>query len=137
MSECVFCKIVKGELPSWKVYEDEDVIAFLDINPAAPGHTLVVPKKHYRNILDAPEDVVAKVFVVAKKIANAVMKGLGAKGVNVLTNAESVAGQIVFHFHVHVIPRYKEDELKFLYTPGKYTEEEAQEIVKKIKEALS
>ncbi|NPA85758.1 MAG: HIT family protein [Crenarchaeota archaeon] len=136
MSECVFCRIVRGELPSWKVYEDEEVMAFLDINPATPGHTLVIPKKHYRNILDAPDEVVAKVFKVAKKISEAVVNGLGAKGVNVITNAEEVAGQVVFHFHVHVVPRYSPDELRFEYTPKKYSEEEAEEIVKKIKSSL-
>jgi len=136
LSECVFCRIVRGELPSWKVYEDEEVMAFLDINPATPGHTLVIPKKHYRNILDAPDEVVAKVFKVAKKISEAVVNGLGAKGVNVITNAEEVAGQVVFHFHVHVVPRYSPDELRFEYTPKKYSEEEAEEIVKKIKSSL-
>ena len=136
MSECVFCKIVKGELPAWKVYEDEDVVAFLDINPATPGHTLVVPKQHYRNILDAPDEVVAKVFKVAKKIAEATVKGLGAKGVNVITNAEEVAGQIVFHFHVHVVPRYSPDEVRFQYVPKKYAEGEAEEVAEKIRRAL-
>ncbi len=134
--ECVFCKIIKGELPARVVYEDEDVIAFLDINPAAPGHTLVVPKKHYKNVLDAPDEVVSKVFIVAKKIAQASIEALGAKGANIITNAEPVAGQIVMHFHVHVIPRYKEDELKFVYG-YKYKEGEADEVASKLREAMS
>ncbi|ALU12013.1 HIT family hydrolase [Ignicoccus islandicus DSM 13165] len=135
--ECVFCKIIKGELPARIVYEDEDVIAFLDINPVAPGHTLVVPKKHYKNILDAPEEVVAKVFTVAKKIAEASIKALQAKGVNVLTNAEEVAGQVVMHFHVHVIPRYDKNELKFEYPGYKYKEGEADEVAKRLRKVLN
>jgi histidine triad (HIT) family protein len=96
----------------------------------------VVPKQHYRNILDAPDEVVAKVFKVAKKIAEATVKGLGAKGVNVITNAEEVAGQIVFHFHVHVVPRYSPDEVRFQYVPKKYAEGEAEEVAEKIRRAL-
>ena len=135
VDDCVFCKIIKGELPARVVYEDDDVIAFLDINPAAPGHTLVVPKKHYKNVLDAPDEVVSKVFLVAKKIAKASLEALGAKGVNIITNAEPVAGQIVMHFHVHVIPRFKEDELKFVYG-YKYKEGEADEVARRLKSAL-
>ncbi len=135
--ECVFCKIVRKELPARVVYEDEDVIAFLDINPVTRGHTLVVPKEHYKNLLDAPDEVVEKVFKVAKKVAEAAVKGLQARGVNVLTNAEEVAGQVVMHFHVHVIPRFEENELKFDYPGYKYEEGEAEEVAKRLRRALS
>ncbi len=130
--ECVFCKIVKGELPARKVYEDEDVIAFLDINPITKGHTLVVPKKHYKNVLDAPYEVIEKVNRVAAMIARASIKALGAKGVNIITNAEPVAGQVVMHYHVHVIPRYDDDELKYEYKGYKYEEGEADEVAQKL-----
>ncbi len=134
--ECVFCKIIKKELPARVVYEDDNVIAFLDINPVSKGHTLVVPKKHYRNMVDAPDEVVAKVHIVAKKIGIAAMEVLGAKGFNVISNNEKVAGQEVFHFHVHVIPRYTGDELHYDVKGYKYTEGEADEVAKKLNEAL-
>ncbi len=133
---CVFCKIIKGELPARVVYEDEDVMAFLDINPVSKGHTLVVPKKHYRNMVDAPDDVIAKIYTIAKKIGVAAMNALGAKGFNVISNNEKVAGQEVFHFHVHVIPRYTGDELRYDVKGYKYAEGEADEVVKKLNEAL-
>ncbi len=134
--ECVFCKIVRGEIPARVVYEDQDVIAFLDINPVSKGHTLVVPKKHYKNMIDAPDDIVAKVYTVAKKIGIASMNALGAKGFNVISNNEKVAGQEVFHFHVHVIPRYSGDELKYDVKGYRYAEGEADEVVSKLREAL-
>ncbi len=105
----IFCKIANGEIPSAKVYEDEDVLAFLDLSQTTLGHTLVIPKKHCANILDADDETIAKVFKVARNIGNSLMK-MGAKGVNILSNANEVAGQSVFHFHVHVLPRYGNDE---------------------------
>lgn len=105
----IFCKIANGEIPSTKVYEDDDVLAFLDLSQTTFGHTLVIPKKHCTNILDADDETIAKVFKVARNIGNSLMK-MGAKGVNILSNANEVAGQSVFHFHVHVLPRYGNDE---------------------------
>ena len=102
----VFCKIIDGDIPSTKVYEDDDVIAILDISQVTKGHTLVIPKKHYESILDCPKNLLHKVLDVAQRIAQAEVALLGAKGVNVLTNAGEMAGQSVPHFHVHVIPRY-------------------------------
>lgn len=104
--DCIFCKISEGIIPSHKVYEDDDVLAFLDISQVTKGHTLVIPKKHYDNFLSTPQDVMHKVMDVAQRIGQAQMLTLGAKGVNVLTNVNKEAGQSVFHFHVHVIPRY-------------------------------
>ncbi|HBS02524.1 MAG TPA: HIT family protein [Firmicutes bacterium] len=102
----IFCKIIDGEIPGTKVYEDDDVLAILDISQVTKGHTLVMPKKHYSDILSTPAETVHKVYDVAQRIGQAMVGVLGAKGVNILTNAGEVAGQSVPHFHVHVIPRY-------------------------------
>ncbi|MCH3909115.1 MAG: HIT family protein [Bacilli bacterium] len=102
----VFCKIIDGDIPSVKVYEDDDVLAILDISQTTKGHTLVISKKHYDSFLSTPSDIVHKVYDVAQRIAQAEVSVLGAKGVNILTNVGEAAGQSVPHFHVHVIPRY-------------------------------
>lgn len=117
MKDCIFCKIVNGEIPCYKVYEDAEVLAFLDISQTTKGHTLVIPKEHFDNILFCPEDLLGKVMRVAQKIAQAEVTSLGAQGVNILVNTNPVAGQTVMHFHVHVIPRYSENDklrLEFL-----------------------
>ncbi len=109
----VFCKIIKGEIPSTKVYEDDDVLAILDVSQVTRGHTLVMPKKHYANMLDCPSDLLNKVMSVAQRIGQADMLVLGASGINILTNAGEAAGQTVPHFHVHVIPRYAGEDSNF------------------------
>ena len=106
----VFCKIIDGEIPCYKLYEDEDVLAFLDISQVTKGHALVVSKKHYDNFLTTPQEEMHKVMDVAQLIGQVEIKLLGALGVNILTNCYSAAGQTVMHFHVHVIPRYKQDK---------------------------
>ena len=108
--DCIFCKIVRGEIPSHKVYEDDDVLAFLDISQVTKGHTLVISKKHYDNFLATPQEIMHKVMDVAQRIGQVQMMTLGAKGVNILSNVNKEAGQSVFHFHVHVIPRYGDNE---------------------------
>lgn len=108
--DCVFCKIVEGIIPSHKVYEDDDVLAFLDISQVTQGHVLVIPKEHSQNFLTTNKDIMHKVMDVAQRIGQAQMQILGAKGVNILTNVNKEAGQSVYHFHVHVIPRYIADE---------------------------
>lgn len=119
VDNCLFCKIIKGEIPCSKVYEDEDVLAFLDISQTTIGHTLVIPKDHYDNFLYVPKDLVAKTFSVAQKISQALVSGLGAKGVNILVNTNEVAGQTIMHFHIHVIPRYSSsDNLRLEFTPN-------------------
>jgi len=107
--ECIFCKIIKGEIPSHKVYEDTDVFAFLDITPINPGHTLIIPKSHTENIYTISESDFEKVTKIVKKIAIGIRKGLESDGVNVRMNNEKAAGQDIFHAHIHVIPRYKND----------------------------
>lgn len=120
MDNCIFCKIINGEIPCYKVYEDADVLAFLDISQTTKGHTLVVPKEHFDNILYCPNDILTKVMSVAQKIAQAEVLTLGAKGVNILINTNEAAGQTVMHFHVHVIPRYSsEDKLRLEFMSNK------------------
>ena len=109
--DCVFCKIISGEIPCYKVYEDEDFLAFLDIYPVNMGHTLVIPKGHFENIFSLPDDVASKYFVVVKKIASVVKEVMNADGINIGMNNLSAAGQVVFHSHIHIIPRYKNDGL--------------------------
>ena len=110
MEKDVFCKIIDGEIPCHKIYEDDDVIAFLDISQVTKGHTLVVSKKHYDNFLSTPKAEMHKVMDVAQTIGQVAIKFLGAKGVNILTNCYEAAGQSVNHFHVHVIPRYEDND---------------------------
>lgn len=110
MADCIFCKIIAGEIPSSKVYEDDQVAAFLDISQVTPGHTLVVPKQHFRNLLEMDADSTSQLFARVPDIARKVMKATGAKGMNILNNNEEIAGQTVFHTHVHLAPRYDETD---------------------------
>ena len=110
MEKDIFCIIVDGEIPCYKLYEDDDVLAFLDISQVTKGHTLVIPKKHYDNFLTCPKSLMNKVMAVAQRIGQVSIKIFGARGVNILTNCYEAAGQTVKHFHVHVIPRYKEED---------------------------
>ncbi len=134
MNECIFCKIIKGEIPSHKVYEDADLIAFLDISPINEGHTLVIPKKHFRNAIETPDEVIMKVINIGKKVAKALMKN-GASGINFSFNNEEASGQTVFHTHLHVMPREPGDGHK-TWATKKYKDGEAAEIAKKITAAL-
>lgn len=129
----IFQKIVDGELPSYKVYEDEDTYAFLDINPNSKGHTLVIPKKPYVNIHDIPEETLSKVMLVVKKLSNVIKESLSADGIKIIMNNGEVAGQVVFHSHTHIIPRYINDT----YPRYKYEEGEAEEVAEKIRNYLS
>ena len=110
MEKDIFCRIVDGEIPCYKLYEDDDVLAFLDISQVTKGHTLVIPKKHYDNFLTCPKSLMNKVMAVAQRIGQVSIKIFGARGVNILTNCYEAAGQTVKHFHVHVIPRYESSE---------------------------
>ncbi len=133
MIDCLFCKIAKKEIPSDIAYEDENVIAFLDIKPMNPGHTLVIPKKHVENIFDIDEKDLGLVMNVVKKIAKTVDKM--SNGVNVIQNNRSAAGQVVDHLHFHIVPRYENDGL--LPWEGKdISKEKSEEILKEIKGAL-
>ena len=136
MSDWIFCKIIRGELPSFKIYEDERVIAFLDIHPVNAGHTLIVPKAHSQNIFDIkPEDWTA-VAELTRALALAIEKGTEADGVNIAMNNREHAGQVVQHPHVHVIPRFKGDGLK-LMPQREYKTNEAEETAEKIRAEVS
>ncbi|MDO8492145.1 MAG: HIT family protein [bacterium] len=129
---CVFCKIISGEIETNKVYEDDDTLAFLDISPLNPGHTLVVPKEHSRNILEISDESYRAVASTCHKVAEAIKEGLEPDGINVHMNNESAAGQLVFHTHIHVIPRYANDG----YMPWhkkNYSKEEIELAGEKIK----
>jgi len=109
--ECIFCKIIRGEIPCFKVLEDDDVLAFMDVNPIAPGHLLVVPKHHAKDILETPPEWIGKAFAAAGRAAKAVQKTLNPEGINILQANGPGAKQSVFHLHVHVIPRAADDGL--------------------------
>ncbi len=113
---CVFCKIINGEIPSKKVYEDDDVLAILDISQATVGHTLVMPKKHYANLLEIPEKEYQNVMLKVKKIAEKINAKLNPKGINILNNCGEVAGQTVMHYHVHILPRYNSSDVNIIFT---------------------
>ncbi|MBI2049918.1 MAG: HIT family protein [Candidatus Staskawiczbacteria bacterium] len=109
--DCVFCKIAKGEIDSAKVAEDEKILAFLDVNPLTRGHCLIIPKEHFENIFDINPDVLKEIIVSAKKLADQIKNNLGVKGVNLVNASGKFAEQSVFHFHLHIVPRYEGDGL--------------------------
>jgi histidine triad (HIT) family protein len=129
----IFEKIVSGEIPSNKVYEDEDIFAFLDIKPYSPGHTLVIPKKSYKDIFEIPEEILNKLFQAVKKISVAVKSSTEADAIKITMNNGKAAGQIVFHSHVHVVPKFDNKKFPEGY---KYEEEEADSIAKKIQSEI-
>lgn len=129
---CIFCKIAAGEIPSATIYEDEDFRVILDIEPASKGHALILPKEHYANLYELDDELASKALVLAKKMITKLTDILGCDGYNVLQNNGPVAGQTVFHFHMHLIPRYKEDDVKIGWKMGKLTEEVREEILEKI-----
>jgi histidine triad (HIT) family protein len=134
--DCVFCKIVKGEIPSHKIYEDEEFLAFLDIQPVNPGHVLLIPKSHSENLVDAPEEVLQKILPLSRKLAGATVAALGAEGFNLTVNNGQVAGQVVFHLHVHIIPRMPGDG-HGLWSGRKYQEGEAEKTAAAIRNKMS
>ncbi|MEM2131234.1 MAG: HIT family protein [Candidatus Woesearchaeota archaeon] len=129
--DCIFCKIINKEIKSAIVYEDKDVIAFLDIAPVHKGHTLIVPKKHSDNFILDSEDDLKKVIIIAKKLAKGILKATNADGINLINNCMPAAGQVVMHTHFHLIPRFKNDGLKH-WPQGKYNENEMPFIKEKI-----
>lgn len=137
--DCIFCKIINGDIPSAKVYEDEHVYAFLDISQVTKGHTLVIPKKHTKNIFDTPEEIAEVLFARVPKIANAINKAYKPIGMNILNNNEEAAGQSVFHLHLHLLPMYSEDSgfsANWETHADKYTAEDLQEIATTISTAI-
>jgi len=133
MEDCIFCKIADGKIPSTKVYEDSNIISFLDIMPANKGHCLVVPKKHYETLLDIEEKDLENLIKVAKKIAKALTLSIGNGSFNLIMNNGKEAGQLVAHAHIHIIPRFKGDRLRLKWSHKKYIEKEMKNIQDKIK----
>ena len=133
---CIFCKIADGEIPSATLYEDEDFKVILDVMPASKGHALILPKYHAKDIYDLPDEVAAKVLVLAKKIMAKLAPILECDGYNIIQNNGLVAGQTVFHFHLHMIPRYKSDGLSLAWKPGELSDRERKEIMKKWNEEV-
>lgn len=123
-SECIFCRIVQGQIPCAKVYEDDVTMAFLDLGPVKPGHVLVIPKSHHENLLDTPIELAPAIFAALRKVGRAVMQATGATGFNVLQNNGSASGQAVFHVHWHIIPRVEGDGLS-LWPQGAYSDQRA------------
>ena len=136
-NNCIFCKIANGEFPSYTLYEDDDFRVIFDINPATNGHALVIPKEHYKNLFELDDKIASKALVVAKKVASALSSELKCDGFNLLQNNEEIAGQTVFHFHIHLIPRYKDDTFSFSNSHGKIDENEATKLADKISKALA
>jgi len=135
MKDCIFCKIVKGEIPCYKIYEDKNFLAFLDIQPISKGHTLIIPKKHYNTFLETPPDLLAKMTPIIQKIGVAVQKATQANGFNIGLNNGTAAGQIIMHTHFHIIPRFNNDGLH-TWPSIKCSEEEFKKIEQEIKSNL-
>ena len=134
--KCIFCKIIKGEIPCAKIYEDDKILSFLDIAPANKGHALVMPKEHYETLVDVPADVSSELSKAVKKVARALSSALGNEGFNILVNNKKVAGQLVPHAHIHVIPRFSGDGISLNWSPRKYKDKELDEFKEKIKSFL-
>jgi histidine triad (HIT) family protein len=137
MDDCIFCKIVRGEMPADRIFEDDATFSFLTIGPNNPGHALVIPKSHASNIYEMADDSLASVIKSVKKLAKAVKETVHADGVNIIMNNEPAAGQVVFHAHIHVIPRHKDDGLKHWEQRYTYGEGEGQQLAQKISSAIS
>ena len=125
---CIFCKIANGEIPSKTLYEDERFRVILDLGPATKGHALILPKEHFANLYELPEETAGEVMKLAKKMMIKITERLGCEGFNLVQNNGDLAGQTVFHFHLHMIPRYRADGQKIGWRPQEATQEELEEI---------
>ena len=131
-NNCIFCKIAGGEIPSSTLYEDEMVRVILDISPASKGHALILPKEHYANLYEISDEMASHVIKTAKKMAKKMQEELGVEGLNVLQNNGELAGQTVFHYHMHLIPRYQGDKVNMKWENGELSESSKEELVKKL-----
>ncbi len=129
MDNCVFCRVVKGELPCWKVYEDDDVLAFFDVNPANEYHTLVVPKQHHSDIFDIPENLLISITKAIKQITTTLKDKVGINNLQIVNSSGSEAQQDVFHIHFHIVPRNNEDGQNILWTPKPELKERYNELL--------
>lgn len=130
---CIFCKLANGEIPTSTLYEDEDFRVILDASPAAKGHALILPKEHYANLYELDDELAAKVLVLAKKMITKLTDILGCDGYNIVQNNGEAAGQTVFHFHLHMIPRYKSDGVGIGWKMGELSEEDKEELLTKMR----
>jgi len=135
-TDCIFCKIAKGEIPCSRVYEDKDLLVFLDIAPANKGHCLIVTKEHYETLTDLPPELLRKTTEVCQKVAKALSLSLGTDGFNLFMNNGRAAGQLVSHAHFHIVPRFSTDGIRFEWPHKKYADREMQEYQDKIKKFL-
>ena len=136
MENCIFCKIASGEIPAATLYEDDQFRVILDLGPASKGHALILPKKHYANLYEIPDETAGAAMVLAKKVGTAMKEALGCAGLNVVQNNGEAAGQTVFHFHMHLIPRDEKDQVGLSWTPGTLTDEVKEEVLDKVKKIL-
>ena len=137
MENCIFCKIANGEIPAATLYEDENFRVILDLGPASKGHALILPKSHAANIYELSDEMAAKAMILAKKMATAMTAALKCDGFNIVQNNGECAGQTVFHLHMHLIPRYKGDQVGITWKPGELSDADKEEILLKVKEQLS
>lgn len=131
---CIFCKIAAGEIPAATLYEDEDFRVIMDVSPASKGHALILPKEHYANVYELTDELAAKVYVLAKKMVTKLKDIVECDGYNILQNNGVAAGQTVFHFHMHLIPRYENDEVNIGWAPGTLSDEVKELVVSKMNE---
>lgn len=136
-NDCIFCKIANGEIPSSTIYEDDLFRVILDLSPATKGHALILPKKHMANIFEMDKETAEKVFVLASRIAKAMKEALNCDGLNIVQNNGEIAGQTVFHFHMHIIPRYNDDGQKINWVPKTSEAAERDMIAEQIKNVLN
>jgi len=134
--DCIFCKIANGEIPSACIYENKEFRVVLDVGPASRGHVLILTKEHYDNIFEIDAETAGKLFSLASVVARAMKKTLHCDGMNLLQNNGTIAGQTVFHFHLHLIPRYEGDHIQITWPQGEISEEEKQELVNLIKKEI-
>ena len=134
---CIFCKLANGEIPTATLYEDDDFRVILDQGPATKGHALILPKKHYANLYELPEELAARAMVLAKRMAGAMTEALNCDGFNLVQNNGEAAGQTVFHFHMHLIPRYHNDQAGITWIPGKLEDDVKEEILAAVTEKVN
>lgn len=134
--DCIFCKLADGEIPTATLYEDDDFRVILDQGPATKGHALILPKKHYADLYEIPEETAARAMVLAKRMAEVMTDALKCDGFNLVQNNGTAAGQTVFHFHLHLIPRYKEDNAGITWKPGTLEEAQKEEILRAVAEKM-
>ena len=134
--DCIFCSIISGDIPAIKIYEDDQSLSFMDINPGNPGHLLVIPKQHYRNIFDIPPETAGKIMEVGTKLACVIKEVLNPDGLNLFQSSEAAAFQSVFHFHLHLLPRWEGDSLLLPWTPKSGDMDEIRTVATRLQEQL-